>query len=129
VEEEAPCACDGSTTVGAAVCVVGADVDVVVTEFPTSVLVTILPVNMVSGPMMIGTTSCTVCPSPSVDVCVNVLVAVSCSSFPPRVVVVVVECSTFRVDVGAAVDVAVTHSYALSMMDSGISFPEPVQYI
>jgi len=127
VDEEAPWACVGSTAVGAAVGAVDVEVVVVVGSF-FSVLVSTLPVEKVSGPMMIGTTSCMVCPSLSVVVCVNVLVVVSCSSFPPRrVVVVVAEYPTFRVVVGAAVVVAVAHSCALSMMDSGIAFPEPAQ--
>jgi hypothetical protein len=66
----------GSIAVDAAVGAVDVEVDVAVGLF-SSVLVTTLPVDQVSGPMTIGTTSSTVCPLLSVIVCVKVPVVVS----------------------------------------------------
>jgi hypothetical protein len=126
-DDEAPRACVASAEVGAAVCVVSVDINAaVVVGF--IVLTTLLPVNMVSGPITIGTMTATVCPSPSVVVCVKVLVVVPSNPLPPPcVVAVVVECSGLCVVVGAAPAVAVAHSYASSIIDLGIASPEPAQ--
>ena len=122
-DDGAPGSCDGSTAFD--VVDAGAEADVLEASL-SSVLVAILPVDKVSGPMTIGTTSCSVRPSPSVVVWVNMLVVVSRRALLPFAVVVG-EYSALRVVVDTGADVAVAQSYALSMMDWGIASPEAAQ--